>query len=149
MQEEINSQTVAIAVSTTKMTAHALARAIEIYLSSMKNDPKIYRGKQTLRRLTEQNATLSSIEVTNENIKAFEKAARKYHIDYALKKDRSSNKFVVFFKGKDIDVITMAFKEYSKGRLEKKEKPSVRSDLEKLLKNKKHFSNEKEKIIER
>ena len=41
----------------------------------------------TLKQLMKQNAGVSNIEITGENIKAFESTAKKYHIDFALKKD--------------------------------------------------------------
>ena len=39
--------------------------------------------------LLQQNAAISNIEVTDGNIKSFERTANKYGIDYALKKDTS------------------------------------------------------------
>ena len=46
-----------------------------------------------------------------------------------MKKDNSQEppKYLVFFKGKDVDVISMAFDEYSKKQL--REKPSLRKML--------------------
>lgn len=43
-------------------------------------------------------------------------AARKYRVDYAVKKDRSVSplKYLVFFKTRDADALTAAFTEYSK-----------------------------------
>ena len=41
--------------------------------------------------------------------------ARKYRIDYAVKKDKSVDppKYFVFFKSRDQDAMTMAFKGYA------------------------------------
>ena len=62
-----------------------------------------------------QGCQLSNIEVTDGNIKSFEKCARKYSIDFSLKKDTSISppRYFVFFKAKDVDVMTAAFKEYT------------------------------------
>ena len=64
--------------------------------------PKTYRGKQSIKHLVEQNAAISNIEVTDGNIKSFERTANKYGIDYALKKDTSEQppRYLVFFKGR-------------------------------------------------
>ena len=56
--------------------------------------------------------------------------AKKYNVDFAVKKDRTVEppKYMVFIKGKDADVITQAFKEFVKvnekkhGRVSGKEK---------------------------
>ena len=62
-----------------------------------------------------QNAAISNIEVTDGNIKSFERTASKYGLDFALKKDVSVEppSYLVFFKGRDVDVMTAAFKEFS------------------------------------
>ena len=62
--------------------------------------------------------------------------ARKYGIDFALKKDSSTQppRYLVFFKSRDADALTAAFREYS-GRVVKdtsREKPSIRRQLSKL-----------------
>lgn len=78
-----------------------------------------------------QNAGVSNIEITDENIKAFEATAKKYGIDFALKKDRSTlpPRHLVFFKGRDADVLKAAFDEFSKKKLTKEKLPSVRKVL--------------------
>ena len=70
---------------------------------------------------------VSNIEITDANIKAFESTAKKYGIDFALKK--ADDRYLVFFKGRDADVLTAAFREFSKKKLDKERKPSVRHDL--------------------
>ena len=130
IQEEINKKTVALVISASKMTGRVLQAAIREYLrQQQKNKNKGYQGKQTIKQLVESGAALSNIEITNKNIKSFEPVAKKYGLDYALKKDNSTKppKYLVFFKGKDIDVINMAFQEYSQKLL--REKPSIRKML--------------------
>ena len=127
IQEEINKKTVALVISASKMTGRVLQAAIREYLrQQQKNKNKGYQGKQTIKQLVESGAALSNIEITNKNIKSFEPVAKKYGLDYALRKDNSTKppKYLVFFKGKDIDVINMAFQEYSQKLL--REKPSIR-----------------------
>ena len=137
MQEEVDQKTIALAVNTTKMTGRVLAKAIQMYLRHHKDkskNPKIYHGKQTIKQLMKQNAALSNIEITDKNIRSFESVAKKYNIDYALKKDTSEQppRYLVFFKGRDVDVINMAFKEFTQKKLKHKDKPSLRKLLSKL-----------------
>ena len=61
--------------------------------------------------------------------------ARKYSIDYSLKKDKSVDppKYLVFFRAKDVDVMTAAFKEYTGVALKKSRKVSIRKRLQKAI----------------
>ena len=130
MQEEITQGAVTLSVETGKLTAQLLQQAMKKVLADMekhKNDPQLRHGKQTLRQLMKHGAGVSNIEITDANIKAFESTAKKYGIDFALKK--ADDRYLVFFKGRDADVLTAAFREFSKKKLDKERKPSVRRDL--------------------
>lgn len=61
----------------------------------------------------------------------FEKIARKYGVDYAVKKDRSTTppKYMIFFKARDADALTAAFTEYSSRKVKKASRPSVLAKL--------------------
>ena len=159
MQEEVNQKTIALCTRCAKMTADVLKGLMRKYLSDRekhkqevkhkkaekaaqekaeKNAP--VRGKQTLKKLMDQGSQLTNIEVTDNNIKSFDKVARKYGIDYSLKKEVGADppKYLVFFKAKDVDVMTAAFREYAGVELKKKQakKPSVRKKLQKSVERK-------------
>ena len=108
-----------------------LQKAMKALLAQMKKQhdrQKIPHGKQTLTQLMKQNAGVSNIEITKDNIKAFESTAKKYGIDFALKKDSTEipPRYLVFFKGRDADALTAAFKEFSAKKLTQEQKPSIR-----------------------
>ena len=134
MQEEVENRTVTLAVRSAKLTRDVLKQAISKYLAYRKEKAKGKAalsvkpsGKQTVKELVGQNQGVSNIEVTEKNIKGFERVARKYGVDYAVKKDCSGEipKYLVFFKARDADALTAAFTEYSRKAEKKKEKPSV------------------------
>lgn len=134
MQDEINEKTVAISIKATKLTARVLQKAIKLLLAQMKKQHdkhKIPHGKQTLKQLARQNAGLSNIEITEGNIKDFTNTAKKYGVDFALKKDNTENppRYLVFFKGRDADALTAAFREFSAKKLTQEQKPSIRKVL--------------------
>lgn len=138
MQEEVESKTVTLAVNTSKMTARVLKSAISKYLAYRKEKaragPVKRCGKQTLKQLVRQNQGVSNIEITDNNIKDFERVARKYGVDFALKKDKTGDKpkYLVFFKARDGDALTAAFKEYTARTEKKRERPSVLQKLRKI-----------------
>ena len=129
MQEETNEKTIALYIKTGKLTAQTLQKAMKAILSKGKKQlAKPPQGKQSLKQLMKQNAGVSNIEITKDNIKAFESTAKKYGIDFALKKDSTETppRYLVFFKGRDADALTTAFKEFSAKKLTQEQKPSIR-----------------------
>ena len=135
MQEEVEQRTVTLAISTSKMTANVLKSAISKYLAYRKEKarqgPVKPCGKQSVKQLVGQDQGVTNIEITDKNIKGFERIARKYGVDFALKKDKTGEipKYLVFFKARDADALTAAFKEYTAKTDRKKERPSVLQKL--------------------
>ena len=154
MQDEVNTKVVAIAIKGGRITAEVLKKALAKFIEEIEkaekqaSQPKIYRGKQSIKHLVEQNAAISNIEVTDGNIKSFERTANKYGIDYALKKDTSEQppRYLVFFKGRDVDVMTQAFKEFSAKTVKQKDKPSLKQKLSRSREQSKALHKEKVKV---
>ena len=125
-----------LAVNTTKLTAGVLERMVKAYLSGQGqkiHQPK--QGKQSVKDLVKQNAGVSNIEITDGNIRSFDRVAKKYHIDYAIKKDKNVNppKYMIFFKARDADVLTQAFRDYVHVNEKKtKRRISVKKNLERF-----------------
>ena len=148
MQEEVTQKTIALAISTTKMTSAVLAKALRKLLEEQKNKShQLPKGKQTLKNLMKQNTAISNLEITNDNIKAFSSTAKKYGLDFSLKNDSSTDppRYLVFFKGRDADVMTAAFQEFTAKRLSQEKKPSIR----KLLSSMKELAKQKSKVLDR
>ena len=149
MQDEINEKVVALSVKGAKLTAEMLQKAIKAMLAqAKKQQEKQLHGKQTLKQLAKQNAGLSNIEITEGNIKAFEQTAKKYGIDFALKKDSTETppRYLVFFKGRDADALTAAFKEFSAKKLTQDRKPSIRKLLTSLKEAAQGRNAQREKV---
>ena len=108
-----------------RLPGRTLAKAIAVYLNHRKGKlPDLKHGRQTIKDLMKHNTALSNIEITDKNIRSFESTAKKYGIDFALKKTIPKKRpdILSFFKGSDADVLTMAFNEYSQKILRQKEK---------------------------
>ena len=138
MQEEVENRTVSLAIRSSKLTADVLKKAITKYLAYRKEKSKAKAvmkptGKQTVKELIGQNQGVSNIEITEKNIKGFDRVARKYGVDYAVKKDTSGEipKYLVFFKARDADALTAAFTEFA-SKEKNREKPSIIKHLRDL-----------------
>ena len=158
MQEYNNEKIVALTIKVTNMDIKAFKSAISTYLNYRKNNkkPVIVHGKQSLKKLIRgnDNASVTNIEINDQNIKVFEKAARKYGIDYSLKKDHSEepSRYIIFFRAKDREILTTAFKDFLDSHNAKKEndkKTSIITRLKELTHQKnKERSREKNRTKE-
>ena len=134
MQDEVRDKSVALAIKVSKtggrLTADLLKWAMRRYMAQSHN-PKIHHGKQTVKQLVKQGQGVQNIEITDKNIKSFEHVAKKYGVDFALKKDTANERYLVFFKAKDADALNAAFAEYAAKTLQRKapEKPSLLQQL--------------------
>ena len=168
MQEEVNEKTIALCIKGGKITADILKAALRKYLQEMEKEKTksqqkaqvkkqqksqvVKRGKQSIKSMMDKGGELSNIEITDNNIRSFERVARKYGIDYSLKKDTAEDppKYLVFFRAKDADVMTAAFKEYSGITLQKSKRKSIKLRLQKAIeKAAKHREREKTKEKDR
>ena len=134
MQDEVRDKSVALAIKVSKtggrLTADLLKWAMRRYMAQSHN-PKIHHGKQSVKQLVKQGQGVQNIEITDKNIKSFEHVAKKYGVDFALKKDTANERYLVFFKARDADALNAAFAEYAAKTLQRKapEKPSLLQQL--------------------
>lgn len=158
MQDEINEKVVALSIRAAnngfRVTGSVLKAAMRKYLQSQEKHKAqqaakkaVPGGKQTVGQLMDQKQGLTNIEITNRNIKSFERVANKYKIDFALKKDKFADppRYLVFFKAKDMDVMTAAFKEFSAKELTKLNKPSIQKRLTKYQQKSKDQDKQRER----
>ena len=138
MQEEVENRTLTLIINGTKFSGRMLKAAIGKYLAhrrgkKQRTDRDVTpHGKQSVKKLTRQGQGIESLELSDPSIRQFERIARKYGVDYAVKRDRASNppRFLVFFKGRDNGAITAAFQEYANQKVKKASRPSVMKRLE-------------------
>ncbi len=128
-----------------------LDRLGEKVLEEMQKKPSqrsLHQGKQTLHQLKQHGASLTNIEITEQNIKAFSAVAKKYDIDYALKKDPTTDPphYYVFFKAKDKDQLQPAFKEFTAMTLGRENRPTIRERLAQAQEQSKTKHREREKV---
>ena len=159
MQEEVNEKTISLCIKGGKITAQILKAALIKLLAEMDKKKQQRKGeksqckktgRQSIKSLQKSGAQITNIVVTDNNIKSFDRVARKYGIDYSLKKVEQEGKteYLVFFKAKDVDVMTAAFKEYTSETLKKQKRESVRQKLEKVkedLSNHRQLKKEKKR----
>lgn len=140
MQEEVENRTVNLAISTTKLTTRYIIAGLRTFNQYRKNkklqkarDPAIH-GKQTVKQLLGQNQGATNVEIDKTGIKDFERLAKKYGVDFAVRKDKSVDppRYIVFVRSKDADALDAICKEHQAMALTKGKKPSVLAQLSKF-----------------
>ena len=139
MQEEIENKTLSLIINTSKFTERTLATAFAKALKLGWNKAKEHyqakpQGRQSVKQLIGQNQGVSTVESNDPDIKAFDRIARKYGVDYAVKKIKTPDKpkYVIFFKARDADALKQAFTEYVDKVTSRENRPSVLKLLHEL-----------------
>ena len=137
----MENRTLTLVVNGTKFTGRLFKAAICKYLAHRKEKklnkqrsrdaPVKPQGKQTVKQLIGQNQGVSNIEITDANIGLFKPCAKKYGVDFTLRKDATTQPphYIVIFKAKDADNMEQAFKEFTAKKLQREERPSIRKDI--------------------
>ena len=140
MQEEVESRTLTLAVNGTKFTGRMLKAAVAKFMAYRRSHKAAKacvhpKGKQTVKQLARQGQGVNTMEIADENLRQFERIARKYGVDYAVRRDRDAvpPRFLLFFKGRDADAITAAFKEFLSAKERKSDRPSLLQKLRELV----------------
>lgn len=138
MQEEVENRTINLAISTTKLTGRSIVSGIRKYLQH-REKVKAHKdtrphGKQTVKELLGQNQGATNTEIDKSEIKDFERLAKKYGVDFAVRKDKSVDppRYLVFVRSKDADALDAICKEHQARALTKDKKPSVLAQLKKF-----------------
>lgn len=71
MQEEIEQKSFNLMISTTKLSARTVLRAVKAAIRLYQS--KASQGKQSVRTLLRQNRGVSSVEISKTGIKGFER----------------------------------------------------------------------------
>lgn len=139
MQEEVEQKSLMLSVNATKFTGRVFKAAITRYLAHAKEQKHEKQqgvrhfGKQTVKQLVGQNQGVSNFELSDPSIRDFERVARKYGVDYAIKRVKGSDKYLIFFKARDADALQASLSEYANQRVKKQNRPSVLAKLREAI----------------
>ncbi len=144
-----------ISVQTEQITSDILKSALQEFM----NGSAEKTGQMSLNQLEKKSGgKMDSIEVTENNIGDFLSTAKKYDVDFALKRDKSTQPptYHVFFSAGQSDNFSKAFSEYanlehSKINSKKRGEMSrdqVRQEAQKISEKAKRKEKEREKTRE-
>lgn len=160
MQEDLEQKSVSLVINTSKLTGRTLAKAFMSILRYTHNKVRQHRqmkpqGKQSVKKLIGQNQGVEKAEIADkEEMKKFDHIAKKYHVDYAIRKgvsEKGEPRYMLFFKARDRAAIDQVFATYAADwkQRDKEERPSLRKTLQELMSHMSHQQKDKNKEMVR
>lgn len=131
MQEQVEREAIAISIQASKLTADVVARAMQSVLREIKKqheENKTPHGKQSVKKLMNHNCPTSTIPIEGDK-GLLNKIARKWHVDYSIKKT-GQNKYLLLFKSGQADAITAVFSEYTKKIMKRARQTPIREVIQ-------------------
>ena len=133
MNNDIAIKTLSFSVQSARMTSDILKNMLNDFLFR----PQTFHKQKVTYGNMAKRGKLDSIEITENNIGDFVRTARKYDIDYALKRDRSTSPptYHVFFSSGNAENFTKAFSEYAgvmQKKLDKRHNPLDRETVQEV-----------------
>ena len=133
-QEQIERESISIALKAARLTADAVIKAFEvacnqIYKTYVKSQTP--KGCQSVKKLMNHNCPTNTVPIEGDK-GLFEKIARKWNVDYAFHQT-GKGKYLLLFKSGQADAITACMSEYSKCVIKraKDKRPPVMDELKK------------------
>ena len=149
INEEVGNKSVEVGVRITNLSLDLILKALGYLTKKLEGKPdaqkanipatkdgeapkpELKEGKQTLKELHKHNEGLSTIELKDPNLRDLYKEMKKNDIDFSVVKD-GKGKYTLFFKGKNAEEMTNAFKKYTEKTVAKAdikaEKTATRND---------------------
>lgn len=141
MQEDIENKSLTLIINTSKLTGRTMATAFMKLLRYSRNKLREHRdvkpqGKQSVKKLIAQNQGVEKTELADrEEAKIFDRFARQYGVDYAIRKGISEDgkpRYILFFKARDRAAIDQAMAAYATAwkQQHRRERPPVEQVLD-------------------
>lgn len=141
MQEDIENKSLTLIINTGKLTGRTMATAFMKLLRYSRNKIREHRdvkpqGKQSVKKLIAQNQGVEKTELADrEEAKIFDRFARQYGVDYAIRKGISEDgkpRYILFFKARDRAAIDQAMAAYATAwkQQHRRERPPVEQVLD-------------------
>ena len=131
--EEISNRTISISTKSAEKTLRFLAKYGFKGLKALVKTGKrklLEEGKQSYKRLQKSGQGLATMDITYyDDIKIFKAVAKEYKMDFAVKQDKDTGVYTLYFKAKDGDIYDKVFSAFAKRLEEKANKKGVLKQL--------------------
>lgn len=136
---EMQKDTLDLVIKCTKLTkpiVNMVLKQLSKDLDKLKSTEKdikqqMKKKEVSMFKLKKGGSTLTNMKVDSGNLKSFDKFAKKYGVEYAVKKDKSTDPptYHLFFKANDYSAIDSAVKDYLKDNEKKLNRVPIKERL--------------------
>lgn len=113
-------KTIDLSVRSREFTVDTLKFAMQDFLSGKSQR----KGRVSMKKLSEHSGKLENVEI--KGIEDFLSVAKKYDIDYAVKKEANSDTYHVFFQAGKMEDFRRAFQEFASRKQEESLNPVLK-----------------------
>lgn len=139
-------KTIDLSVKSKDFTVDVLKSAMNDFLSGKSQK----KGRVSMKKLSEHSGKLENVEI--KGIEDFLNVAKKYDIDFAVKKESDSDTFHVFFQAGKMEDFKRAFGEFADKKQNELLNPRAeitRQQIKDMAKQVAHEPKKKEKVREK
>lgn len=139
-------KTIDLLVKSKDLTVDVLKSVMNDFLSGKSQK----KGRVSMKKLSEHSGRLENVEI--KGIEDFLNVAKKYDIDFAVKKEQNSDTFHVFFQAGKMEDFKRAFKEFASNKQNELTNSRVeitRQQIKDMAKQVAHELKKKEKVREK
>ena len=139
-------KTVDLSIKSKNFTADVLKSAMNDFLLGK----SVKKGRISMKKLNENSGKLENVEI--KGIEDFLNVAKKYDIDYAVKKEPKSDTYHVFFQANKTEDFKRAFREFASQKQNELLNPRAeitREQIKNMAKQVAHEPKKKEKVREK
>lgn len=134
--EEITNKTISVTTRSAENALRFLAKhgysGFKMLRSNHSQNKEIRKSQkqQSYKQLAGSGQGLSAVKLNeSEDISVFAKAAKEYKLGFAVKKDKETSLYTLFFRSKDKEVYDRVFEKYAKMLEKDGKKKSLRKEL--------------------
>ena len=136
-------KTIDLSVRSREFTVDTLKSAMQDFLSGKSQR----KGRVSMKKLSEHSGKLENVEI--KGIEDFLSVAKKYDIDYAVKKEAGSDTFHVFFQAGKMEDFKRDFPSRKQEELLNPRTEITRQQIKDMAKQVSHEPKKKEKVREK
>lgn len=138
--DEMYRETISVVLKCNKLTKpifDEVCKQLNAQLNKIKEAETQFKDELKPKKISmsklKKGGNLVNMKIDDSNIKSFDKFAKKYNVDYALKKDKSTEPptYHIFFKANDYQSINLAVEDFVKNN----EKIATREPIKDRLQN--------------
>lgn len=112
--EETQGAILSCTLKCTEFSMDTVDKILNIIVNLISSGKSNFKsGEQKLSQLSKQNCNLENVDISTEELKKFKKELKRTGVDFAVMRDKTTNEYKVFFKGKDIETINFCLNNYA------------------------------------